>query len=325
MKIHCFSAHSHDIPLLKEATGDRDWTWKFDSRRLSADTARSAGSADLVCAFVNDALTREVLDVLKTLGVRGIVLRGGGVNNVDFAAAGELGLPVARAPFASLEATAEHTLALILAVSRKLIAADRQAQDHDFTLNGLLGDGLHQRIAGLIGTGQVGRRVAGILQALGCTVIACDPGLPEAERLPGVEYLPLAALLERSDIVSLHCPLTPDTESLIGPAEIDRMRTGSILINTSRGGLLHSGAALEGVQTGRLAGLGLDVYAGEADLFHQDWSSRPINDPTLELLVRDPRVVLTPHIGFFTRPAMESMARSTVRAIEALSTGSPAG
>jgi D-lactate dehydrogenase len=253
--------------------------------------------------------------------VRAVALRCAGFNNVDLAAAERLGIAVVRVPAYSPHAVAEHTFALILALDRKIHRAYNRVREGNFSLDGLLGFNLHGRTVGLVGTGRIGALVARIATGFGCRLLGADPVPdPECERL-GLRYVPLETLLAESDIVSLHCPLRPETRHLIGPDTIARMRDGVMLINTSRGAVVDTRAVIAGLKSGRIGALGLDVYEEEAHYFFEDLSERAIDDDVLARLLTFPNVLITGHQGFFTREAMSAIAETTLDNLSALERG----
>lgn len=278
-----------------------------------------------MCVFVNDHLNAAVIDGLAAGGTRLIALRCAGFNNVDLPAARARGLRVVRVPAYSPHAVAEHTVALILALNRRIHRAYNRVREGNFALDGLLGFDLHGRTAGVIGTGKIGAIVARILHGFGCRLLAHDPApSPDCVAL-GVEYTAVDDLLARSDIVTLHCPLTPESRHLIGPAAIDRMRPGAMLINTGRGALVDTPAVILGLKSGKIGSLGLDVYEEEAALFFEDMSQRIIQDDVFMRLVTFPNVLVTGHQGFFTREALQAIARTTLGSIAAFERGEASG
>ena len=273
----------------------------FFDARLEETTIRLAVGSPAVCAFVNDDLGRPVLAELAARGTRLIALRSAGFNNVDLSAARDLGLTVMHVPDYSPYAVAEFTIALILALNRHLSRAYTHVREGNFSLDGLLGFDLHGKTAGIVGTGKIGGIVAEtLLSGFGCRVLAYDPFPSDRLRQLGVEYVGLDELLRESDLVSLHCPLTEETHHLIDRRSIAGMKPGVMLINTSRGGLIDTGAVIDGLKSGRIGHLGLDVYEEEARYFYEDYSSRLIDDDALSRLLTFPNVIVTSHQGFFT-------------------------
>lgn len=266
MRVSVFSSKRYDRVHLETANAAAGHELVFLEPHLGPDTASLAAGSDAVCAFVNDVVDRQVLVTLQALGVRGIVLRSAGYNNVDLVAAEQLGVPVGRVPAYSPHAVAEHAAALILSLNRKIHRAYARVREGNFELDGLIGFDLHGRTAGIVGTGKIGLALARILAGFGCTILASDP-IPSAELDQiGGRYVPLAHLLACADIVSLHCPLTPETRHAIDAAAIATMKPGVMLINTSRGAVIDTAAVIDGLKCGRIGYLGLDVYEEEGDL-----------------------------------------------------------
>ncbi len=277
----------------------------------------AAGEADAVCAFVNDRLDAEVLRALQGRGVRLVVLRSAGFNHVDLAAAAALGIAVGRVPAYSPHAVAEHAVALVLALNRKIHKAYARVREGNFALDGLLGFDLAGRTVGVVGTGQIGTVFARIMAGFGCTLLAHAPVQAPACLALGARYVPLPELLAGSDIVSLHCPLTPDTRHLIDAAALAQMKRGAMLVNTSRGGVIDTRAVIRALKTGHLGSLGLDVYEEEGDLFFRDLSGEVLRDDVFARLLTFPNVVITGHQGFFTEEALAAIAQTTIDNLDA--------
>jgi D-lactate dehydrogenase len=322
MKIAMFSTKSYDQRCFEQANREHGHGHEiaFLEPRLLPATAPLADGHDCVCAFVNDVLDRPVLTVLRDHGVELIALRSAGFNHVDLEAAAELGLTVARVPAYSPHAVAEHALALVQALNRKVFRAYNRVRDGNFSLEGLLGFDLNGRTVGVIGTGRIGLLFASIMRGIGCEILAHDPyPSPDAEGV--VTYVGLDELLARSHIVSLHVPLTPETRHLINARSIAQMRDGVMLINTSRGQLVDTAAVIDGLKSGRIGHLGLDVYEEEEALFFQDHSTRVIQDDTFSRLLTFPNVLITGHQGFFTQEAVTKIAETTLANVTAYATG----
>jgi D-lactate dehydrogenase len=316
MKIAVFSAKSYDREFLEAANDGRHELAYFDVR-LGQNSAALAQGHEAVCAFVNDRLDRATLAALASQGVRLIALRSAGFNHVDLPAARELGLTVARVPAYSPQAVAEHTAALILCLNRKIHKAYARVREGNFALEGLLGFDLSGRTVGLIGTGKIGLAAARIMHGFGCHVLAYDPYPdPELEAIGG-RYAPVGEVLERADILSLHCPLTPETHHLIDRKAIGRMKAGVMLINTSRGAVVDARSLIAGLKSGKIGAVGLDVYEEEADLFFEDLSDKTIQDDVFARLLTFPNVVITGHQGFFTHEAMTAIAETTIGNVSA--------
>jgi len=276
--------------------------------------ALTAGSG-AICAFVNDRLDQNILAALHSQGTRLVALRCAGFNHVDLEAAEALEIAVARVPAYSPEAIAEHTVALILSLNRKLHRAYVRVREGNFALDGLLGFNLGNRTVGIVGTGRIGAVVANILQGFGCTLLAFDPVPDEILEQRGVTYVPFPELMERSDIVTIHCPLTPQTHHLIDANSLKLIREGAMLINTSRGAVVDTRAVIAGLKSGRIGALGLDVYEEEGDLFFRDLSETMLQDDVFARLLTFPNVLITGHQGFFTREAMTAIAETTIHNI----------
>jgi D-lactate dehydrogenase len=322
MKVAVFSTKMYDRTYLERANAAGDHTLVFFEPRLTAATASLAAGHDAVCAFVNDDLSAGVLGQLAGYGVRLIALRSAGFNHVDLLEAASLGLTVARVPAYSPYAVAEHAVGLILTLNRKFHRAFNRVREGNFALDGLVGFDLHGRTVGIVGTGKIGVVFARIMKGFGCHLLATDPYPNEECRALGVEYVELRNLLEESDVVSLHCPLTPETFHIVNAEAIAAMKPGAMLINTSRGALVDSRAVIIGLKKGQIGSLGLDVYEEEADLFFEDLSGLVIQDDVFARLLTFPNVVITSHQGFFTEDALRNIAETTVRNLTSFETGS---
>lgn len=316
MDLTLFSTKPYDRRFFEAANAAHGHALRFLTPRLTPETAPLAEGAAAVCAFVNDQLSAEVLETLAAGGTRLIALRSAGFNHVDVRAARELGLTVARVPAYSPYAVAEHALALILTLNRRTHRAFNRVREGNFALDGLLGFDLHGKTVGVVGSGKIGRVFAGIAASFGCRVLAFDP-----YPAPGLEYVGLDELLARADILSLHCPLTPETHHLIGAAAVARMKRGVMLINTSRGALIDTQAVIAGLKDGTIGYLGLDVYEEEEGLFFEDLSSRVIQDDVFSRLLTFPNVLITGHQGFFTEEALTGIAQTTLHNVTAFETG----
>jgi len=323
MIVAAFSTKPYDREFLERAAAGTGIEWRWFESRLEADTARLAEGAQAVNCFVNDDLGAVVLERLHGLGVRLVTLRCAGFNQVDLPAAARLGLPVVRVPEYSPHAVAEHAVGLVLMLDRRLHKAFNRVREGNFSLDGLLGSDLHGRTVGVVGTGKIGRCFAEIMLGFGCRILAHDPRPDAALEARGVAYVPLADLLRDSDIVSLHCPLTPATHHLIDASRIKLMKPGVMLVNTSRGGLVDTRAVIAALKTRHIGHLGLDVYEEEADLFFEDKSGEIISDDVFSRLLTFPNVVVTAHQAFFTRNALEAIAAQTVRNLVHFMRGEP--
>ncbi|MFI7282234.1 2-hydroxyacid dehydrogenase [Micromonospora chersina] len=325
MRVAVFSTKPYDRDFLAEANATAGHDLVLLEPRLSVETAALAAGADAVCAFVNDDLGEPVLDRLAAAGVRLAALRSAGYNHVDVAAATRLGVTVVRVPEYSPYAVAEHCVGLMLTLNRRIHRAHNRVREHNFALTGLLGFDLHGKTVGVVGTGKIGVCVARIMAGFGCRVLASDP-YPNPEALAvGVEYVPLKTLLAESHVVTLHCPLTPDTHHLIDEERIAQMRPGVMLINTSRGALVDTRAVIRGLKTGRIGHLGLDVYEEETALFFEDLSDQMLRDDDFSRLSTFPNVLITGHQAFFTQEAMHNIATTTIANLNAVERHGPDG
>ena len=321
MRLALFSTKPYDEQFFAAANERFGFDMECFEAHLAKATTGLATGFTAICAFVNDRLDASVLHVLQKGGTRWIALRCAGFNNVDLAAADELGLKIVRVPAYSPHAVAEHTAGLILTLNRKIHRAYARVREGNFALEGLLGFDLHGRTVGVIGTGKIGAIVARIMKGFGCQLLAHDPfPNPECERL-GVNYVSRPHLFAASDIVTLHCPLTPETHHLIDAKAIGQMKSGVMLINTGRGALIDTQAVIEALKSGQIGYLGLDVYEEEADLFFEDLSDKVIRDDVFARLLTFPNVVITGHQGFFTEEALKSIAETTLANITAFEQG----
>ncbi|KAK1825633.1 hypothetical protein QBC39DRAFT_54327 [Podospora conica] len=317
MKLAVFSAKPYDQEYLSRVAS-RDHaslSVTFHNFALSEETAALAAGADAVCVFVNDVVSSAVLTSLSSLGVRAILLRCAGFNNVDLPAAERLGLFVANVPSYSPEAVAEFAVALLQTLNRRTHRAYNRVREGNFSLDGLLGRTLHGKTVGIVGVGRIGLALARILRGFGCRLVAFDP-FPLPEFTEHGEYVSLDELLAQSDFVSLHCPLTDGTKHIINASTLKAMRRGATLVNTSRGGLIDTKALIAALKTGQLGGVALDVYEGEGGLFYQDHSGDIIQDDDLMRLMTFPNVIMCGHQAFFTEEALTEIAECTLRNLE---------
>ncbi|CDG85758.1 2-hydroxyacid dehydrogenase [Janthinobacterium agaricidamnosum] len=314
MKIALFSSQPYDRRFFDEALHRQPDPTRIEliyhQSMLSQETAPLAQGSDAVCVFVNDQLDSPVLHALWQSGVRAILLRCAGYNNVDVATAARLGFFIARVPAYSPEAVAEHALALVMTLNRQTHRAYARVREGNFALDGLLGMTLHGKTVGIVGTGKIGLATARIFKGLGCRVLGHDPFPSPLFGAIG-EMTGLDGLLQQSDIVSLHCPLTEQTHHLIDSATLARMKPGAMLVNTSRGALIDTGAVIAALKARRLGYLAIDVYEQESALFFQDRSSDIIDDDVFQRLMTFPNVLVTGHQGFFTIEALREIAAIT--------------
>jgi D-lactate dehydrogenase len=321
MKVTVFSTKPYDKEALDWANVERGHELVYLEERLAPITAKLADGSPGICAFVNDVLNAEVLRTLAAGGTSLIAMRCAGFNNVDLACADDLGLTVARVPAYSPYAVAEHTVALMMALNRKTHRAYNRVREGNFSLNGLMGRDFNGHIAGIIGTGKIGEVVAKILNGLGLQLLAYDLYKnPECEKL-GVRYVELEELFRTAEIITLHCPLTPETHHLINDDSLRLMKHGVAIINTSRGALIDTAAAIRALKSGNIGHLGLDVYEEEEEYFMEDLSGQIIQDDKLMRLLTFPNVVITAHQGFFTQDAMQGIARTTLENIDGFEQG----
>jgi len=317
LKVTVFSTKPYDRRFLEAANADRGHQLHFLDMRLSKESAALARGSTVVCAFVNDELGAPILKELSELGIALVALRSAGFNNVNLEAARKFGMRVARVPAYSPHAVAEHTVALILALNRKIHRAYNRVREGNFALDGLLGFDLNGKTAGIVGTGNIGAVLTRILAGFGCRLLGNDivPN-PACEAL-GMTYVSREEIFARSDILSLHCPLTPDTHHMIRGETLAQLKRGMMLINTSRGAVVESRAAIRGLKEGIIGSLGLDVYEEEADLFFEDLSDRFIRDDVFARLLTFPNVLITGHQAFFTEEALANIAQTTIANITA--------
>ncbi len=321
MRIAVFSTKKYDHEFLQAANEGHSHQLKFFEPRLTIESAKLADGFDTICSFVNDQLSRDVLQQLAAQGTRLLALRCAGYNQVDLQAAEALKLTVVRVPAYSPYSVAEHAVGMILTLNRKYHKAYNRIREGNFSLDGLLGFDLHGRTVGVIGTGKIGAVAARILTGFGCQVLAYDiANNPECEAY-GARYVSMDELLAASDIITLHCPLTPQTKHLINDRALARMKRGVMIVNTSRGALIDAAAAISALKSGQIGYLGMDVYEEEADLFFEDLSGRVIQDDVFTRLLSFPNVLITGHQAFFTRNALEAIARTTIDNITAFERG----
>jgi D-lactate dehydrogenase len=325
VRVAVFSTKPYDERFLTAANDDHGHELTFFEARLDATTAGLASGHDAVCAFVNDRLDAAALAGLAAAGVRYVALRSAGFNHVDLDAAEANGIAVARVPAYSPNAVAEHTVGLILALDRKIHRAHARVREGNFSLEGLLGFDLSRRTVGVVGTGKIGAAVIRILSGFGCRILAYDIAENPECVAAGAAYVSLDDLFGGSDVVTLHCPLTPDTYHLIDDEALSLMRDGVMIINTSRGALVDTEAVIEHLKAGKVGYLGLDVYEEEGDLFFEDLSDRIIQDDVFSRLLTFPNVIITGHQAFFTAEALEAIAATTVDNLSAFAAGTPSG
>lgn len=312
MRVTVFGTRAHEREVLEMANAAVGHDLVFRKEWLTEETAILARGSTAVCLFSGDRGDRPTLEVLKSLGVRLLALRTAGFNHVDLAAADALGLTVLRVPAYSPSAVAEHAVALLMTLNRKTHRAYNRVREQNFSLDGLLGYNVEGKTVGVVGTGKIGEAFARILRGFGARLIGFDPA-PRAEvEAQGLRYVSLETLWRESDIISLHCPLTPRTRHLVNAEALALTQPGLVLLNTSRGAVIETRAVIDALKTGRLGALGLDVYEEEGDLFYRDLSDQVIQDDTFVRLSTFPNVLITGHQGFFTREAMVAIATTTI-------------
>lgn len=323
MKISVFSTKRYDKEFLQAANKDAAHELVFHEARLSSDTAPLAAGSAAVCAFVNDRLDAETIGLLAKTGIRLILLRCAGFNQVDLQAAAAQGINVRRVPAYSPFAVAEFALGMILTLNRRYHRAYNRVREGNFSIDGLMGFDLHGRTVGLVGTGKIGCLTAKPLAALGCKIIGCDPFESADFKALGGTYVSLEQLFAEADIISLHCPLTPESHHLINTDTLAKMRDGVMIINTSRGALLEAVDLIDALKSGKVGYLGIDVYEQEGDLFYQDLSNEIIQDDVLQRLLTFPNVLVTSHQAYFTDTALRNICDTTIANANDFLSGNP--
>lgn len=317
MQVAVFSAKRYERPFLDAANAGAGHELNYLDVGLTLDTVPAARGAPAAALFVSDDASAPVLRALHAAGTRLLALRSAGFNHVDLDEAARLGLTVARVPAYSPYAVAEHAVGLMLTLNRKFHRAYSRVREQNFALDGLMGFDMHGKTAGIIGTGKIGQCVCAILAGFGCRLLAFDPVVNPACVALGARYVPLRDLYAASDIISLHCPLTPATRHLIGADALASMKPGVMLINTSRGAVVDSRALIAAIKAGRVGSVGLDVYEEEGDLFFRDLSAEVLRDDVFVRLMTFPNVLITAHQGFFTREALTAIAQTTIGNVSA--------
>lgn len=319
MKIAFYSTKPYDKIWFEPLSEGYGFKIKFIEAPISEETASLSKGSDAVCVFVNDKVDEKLINTLYEYGVKALLLRSAGFNHVDIKAA-KGKLHILRVPSYSPEAVAEYAIAMLLTVNRHTHRAYARTRDFNMSINGLMGNDLNNKIAGVIGTGKIGQSVIRILKGFNMSVLAYDP-YPDKSLL--VEYTDFEDLIRRSDVITLHCPLTEDTHYIINKAAIDKMKDGVYLINTSRGALIDTNALIDGLVARKFGGVGLDVYEEEDGVFFEDRSNEIVEDEALARLTTFPNVLITSHQGFFTTEAMQAIAIETLENAYALENGLP--
>jgi D-lactate dehydrogenase len=327
MRAVLFSARPYDARSFRASNDARSEPVDlvFQEARLDRTTVELARGFEVVVPFVNDVVDAEVISALAAGGTRLLALRSAGFNHVDLHAAESAGIAVMRVPAYSPHAIAEFTVGLMLAVERRIHRAYARVRDGNFNLEGLLGSDLHGRTVGIVGSGRIGALVARILGGFGCALLVADPFPSDDLAGLGARVVDLDTLFASSDIITLHCPLTPETYHLIDADAIARMRPGVMIVNTSRGALVDTRAVIDGLKSGHIGTLALDVYEEEGDLFFEDLSDRVITDDVFSRLLTFPNVLITAHQAFFTTEALARIASTTLDNIAAFAKGVPTG
>jgi D-lactate dehydrogenase len=325
MKIAMFSTRSYDISHFDPLLSADNIEFKYFDTQLNSHTVQLAQGFDAVCAFVNDDLSQPVLNKLDEFGIKIVAMRCAGFNNVDITAAKELGITVVRVPAYSPEAIAEHSIALMMSLNRRIHKAYLRTRDANFSLEGLVGFNMFGKTVGVIGTGRIGVATIAILKGFGCRILAYDPYQSEHALKLGAEYVELQELYAQSDIISLYCPLTADNHHLLSKDSFAQMKDGVMIINTSRGGLLNAQDAIDALKSGRIGALGLDVYEEEESLFFGDHSSEIIADDTFRRLSACHNVIFTGHQAFLTKEALTSIAQTTIHNLLTFDQGKVSG
>lgn len=313
MRIAVFNTRRYDRQFLDEANAKYNHELMYFEPRLDHTTAPLAAGFPAVCIFVNDTADAKTLETLASNGTKYLLLRCTGFNQVDLQAAAEVGIKVARVTSYSPYSVAEHAVGLALMLNRKLYRAYNRVRDDNFALDGLMGFDLHGRTVGVIGTGKIGMIFAQIMRGFGCQILGYDafPN-PNFAAIGATRYVELPELFENADIISLHCPLLPSTHHIINSSAVDHMKPGVMLINTSRGALIDTKAVIEGIKSGKIGYLGIDVYEQEDELFFEDLSDTVIQDEVFQLLQSFSNVVITAHQAFFTRDAITTISDTTL-------------
>jgi D-lactate dehydrogenase len=312
MKIAFFSTKLYDREYFNLANKEHNFEIDYFEAQLNSKTLTLASGYEVIIVFVHDQINSQSIKYLTEYGLKLIALRCSGFNNVDLKKAYEQGVKVVRVPSYSPNSIAEHTVALLLTLIRKTHKAYNRVREGDFSIEGLLGFNINSRTIGIIGTGRIGKITARILSGFGCKILAYDPYEDEECKKYGLKYVDIDTLFIQSDIISLHCPLTPDTYHLINEKSLRIMKDGVGIINTSRGAVIDSFSIIEALKSEKVGFLGLDVYEEEADLFYEDLSDKIIKDDMFARLLTFPNVLITSHQGFFTKEAMENISKTTL-------------
>lgn len=321
MKVAVYSTKHYDQKYLDHVNARFGFDLTYFDFLLSETTAKNAAGCDAVCIFVNDDASKAVLEELAAVGVKYIALRCAGFNNVDLQAAAALNLKVVRVPAYSPEAVAEHAVGLMMALNRRIHRAYQRTRDANFSLEGLTGFNMYNKTAGVIGTGKIGLAALRILKGFGMRLLAYDPYPAEAARALGAEYVELHTLFAQSDVITLHCPMTPENHHLLNADAFRQMKDGVMIINTSRGGLIDSQAAIDALKQQKIGSLGMDVYENERDLFFEDKSNDVIQDDVFRRLSACHNVLFTGHQAFLTAEALTAISETTLDNLQRIERG----
>ncbi|WP_339902615.1 2-hydroxyacid dehydrogenase [uncultured Cyclobacterium sp.] len=323
MKIAVFSTKPYDQEYFEKYSSNNDYSFSFFETALNKTTANLSEGFDVICAFVNDKVDKDTIEVLSNNGIRLIAMRCAGFNNVDLQSAKKHQIKVVRVPAYSPEAVAEHSVALIMTLNRKTHKAYNRVREGNFSLKNLIGFNLHGKVVGVIGTGQIGIAFCKIMKGFGCRLLAYDIAESQALLDMGVEYLPMEEVFQQADIISLHCPLNQSTKHMVNKGSLEQMKDGVMIINTSRGALINTADAIEGLTKKKIGYLGIDVYEQEENLFFEDLSESIIEDDDILRLNSFPNVLITSHQAYFTKEAMDQITVITLNNIRAFENKHP--
>lgn len=321
IRVAVFSSKHYDCEHLEMANKDFGFDLEYYDHKFSCKTAVTAKGYDAVCIFVNDVADKKALKELSDVGVKILALRCAGFDNVDLAEAEKLGITVVRVPAYSPEAVAEHAVALMMTLNRRTHKAYQRTRDANFSLDGLTGFNMHNRTVGVIGTGKIGQAIIRILKGFGMTILAYDPYPSDVAVKEGANYVSLDELYAKSDVITLHCPMSPENYHLLNADSFSKMKKGVMIINTSRGGLLDASAAIEALKQTKIGALGMDVYENERDLFFEDKSNDVIQDDVFRRLSSCHNVIFTGHQAFLTQEALLNISETTLSNIKAIYEG----
>jgi len=316
VKVGVFSCKPYDREFLSARNSNFGYELEFLDCCLNNETVELARPFDAVSVFVDDVVDVSVLKALKSFDIHHIALRCAGFNNIDLEQARKLGVGVSRVPSYPAESVAEHTVAIILALNRKLLKASSRVLDSNFKLEGLLGFNLCRKTIGVVGTGSIGRALVDILTGFGCRILCCDPVASDKIIAMGHQYVSLDKLIKESDVISLHCPLTADSQHMIDHAAIQNMKDKVMIINTSRGGLVNTQAIVAGLKSEKIGYLGIDIYEMESELSDKDLICETISEVTYQRLATFPNVLITAHQGFFTSESLQQIADTTLKNLQ---------